>query len=391
LRTRIAKAAASIAVITAAAAAIHSCTKHPEDKAPANGVGLNQGARSEKSAPEAVATLPASQRRPTDVGSFPTRGASKAEFFKALAEYAAANGQAAVPNLKGLLNDADWQVRCAALRALAATGSEEAIQILKSYVSDQSGLEEAAQAAMALGDVPDPTISGFLLEKYRSVADEDLKSCLLETLAARPYGETVSFFQNFLTAPATDTDNKAEVLRALGFHGTAPNETLLTHVFDKDPVIRAAAFDALAFRRDQALGQALIQRLPAENDASARQSLYKALAAQSDLAPGNLEALARAEKLAGPKIRANHAWASSIARQRQDTGNVANFERIAIPELMREALENPDPGEQRAALQALAASRIPAAASALATISQTTRSPRLSSLASQLSTAIAPK
>jgi hypothetical protein len=74
-----------------------------------------------------------------------------------------------------------------------------------------------------------------------------------------------------------------------------------------------------------------------------------------------------------------------------DAADIAKFERMAIPELMREALENPDPGEQRAALQALAASRNSAAASTLATISRTTRSPRLSSLASQLSQAIAPK
>jgi hypothetical protein len=375
----------------AATAAIHSCTKQPHEQAQAQAARQRQGASPQKNATVGIAKFTPDYRQSTDVDSFPTRGASKAEFFKALAEYAQANGQAAVPDLKALLNDADWQVRCAALRALAATGSEEAIQILKSYVSDQIGLEEAAQASMALGDVPDPAISGFLMERYRSVSDEDLKSCLLETLAARPYGETVSFFQDFLTAPATDTDSKAEILRALGFHGTAPNEILLTHVFDKDPVIRAAAFDAIAFRRDQALGQSLVQRLPAESDASARQSLYKALAAQSDLAPENLEALARAESLAGPKIRANYAWASSIARRGPDAANVATFERIAIPELMREALENPDPGEQRAALQALAASRIPAAASALETISQTTRSPRLSSLASELSKAIAPK
>lgn len=382
--------ATTAVVAVATAASVHTCSKNPAAHTPPAAAGQSAPANPKKNLTAVAEPLsPGKAEQSGDIG-FPVEGTSKAEYFKALAEYGAANGPAAVPRLRELLNDPDWQVRCAALRALAATGSAEAVSILKSYVSDQSGLEEAAQATLALGDVPDPSVSGFLMEKYRSITKEDLRNCLLETLASRPYGETASFFQGLLTSPSVDAEKKGEMLRALGFHRTVPNEILLTHIYDKDPAIRAASFDAIAFRQDQLLGQTLVARLASETDSSARQSLYNAMAAQRDLAPYQLERIANAEVQTGPKIRAYKAWAAAIARN-SDAGAAAKFDSIAIPDLVHEALVNPDPGEQRAALQALAASRIPAAASALETISQTTRSPRLSSLASQLSQAIAPK
>jgi hypothetical protein len=319
----------------------------------------------------------------------PVYEGSKAQFFKLLSEYAYAGGAAAVPFLREYLDHPDWEFRCAALRALAATGSAEAVAILQDYVSEERPLEEAAQAVLALGDLPDPRLTNFLLDKYQTVTDLELQACLLETLAARPYSETVGFFQSHLASPGVDAESKATALRALGFHQSAPIEAILPHLSAGDVTIRAAAYDALAARPDHALGQMLVARLAAEIDVGARQSLYGALAFQGDLSSAELQQLALREAAVGPKIRAHRAWGASLARNPEPV-HVHEFARLAIPELKRQALGHPDPGEQRAALQALAAARTTAAAEALAQISRSSPSPRLAALAAELSLAIGP-
>ena len=320
----------------------------------------------------------------------PEQPLSKAGYFKRMAEYALANGHAAVAQLKQYLLHPDWEYRCAALRALAATGSEEAKTILREYVSDERTIEESAQAALALSELPDPSITAFLIGKYRTISNLELRSCLIDTLASRPYEEVGAFFQDFLTSAATDPESKAMAIRALGFYHTSPTETLLTRVFDTDVNIREAAYDALSYRSDQNHGQVLLARLPIEADPGARQSLYGALSAQTDLSAAQLGDLAMKETASGPRIRAQQAWAKAVSRSgaKEDADS---FTKLAVPELLEQALNNPDPGEQRAALQALATSRTPAAAAALETISKSSPGPRLSALASKLAEAIATK
>jgi len=67
------------------------------------------------------------------------------------------------------------------------------------------------------------------------------------------------------------------------------------------------------------------------------------------------------------------------------------FNAEAVPRLVSEALTNPDPGEQRAALQALAMARTPESAAALRKISQESKSPRLSRLAAAMAEKITQK
>lgn len=80
---------------------------------------------------------------------------------------------------------------------------------------------------------------------------------------------------------------------------------------------------------------------------------------------------------------------ASVGRS-QDSIDRMEFANSAVPLLVENALSNPDPGEQRAALQALASSRTPEAQKALQTISQKTSSQNLSKLAQSLSEKIKP-
>jgi hypothetical protein len=70
---------------------------------------------------------------------------------------------------------------------LACTGSPEAAQILASYINNEASVEESAQAAMALGSMDTPGATQSLLQKYAENPAETLRSCLLDTLASRPY------------------------------------------------------------------------------------------------------------------------------------------------------------------------------------------------------------
>jgi hypothetical protein len=62
------------------------------------------------------------------------------------------------------------------------------------------------------------------------------------------------------------------------------------------------------------------------------------------------------------------------------------FDAEAVPRLVDEALKNSDPGEQRAALQALAMARTAGSRSGLEKIAQETASPQLSKLAAAMAT-----
>jgi len=67
------------------------------------------------------------------------------------------------------------------------------------------------------------------------------------------------------------------------------------------------------------------------------------------------------------------------------------FDAEAVPRLLAEALKNPDPGEQRAALQALAMARTEASIAALKEIGQETTSPGLKRIADGLAGRISRK
>lgn len=80
----------------------------------------------------------------------------------------------------------------------------------------------------------------------------------------------------------------------------------------------------------------------------------------------------------------------SVGRS-QDSIDRMEFANSAVPLLVENALSNPDPGEQRAALQALASSRTLEAQKALESIAEKTSSQSLSKLAKSLSENIPPK
>lgn len=311
------------------------------------------------------------------------QGLALGKYFEELMRFGARYGASAVPYMQALLSNPDWQIRAAVLRALGATGTAEAQAILKKTIRPDAVLEDAAQATLTLGEMGDPTITAWLREKWQSVPEGDLKRCLLDTLASRPYAQTADFFPTLLKSSSLDSEAKALVLSNLGFHQEAPLSLLTPFLGSKDEALRGGAYDALACRPEARLGQQLLRLSGQENDASLRRKAYEAAGHQLDTTPLEMAAVVAGESDPSARLRAERAWGMTVGRT-DNQEDRRRFDTEAVPRLVDEALKNSDPGEQRAALQALAMARTTGSRSGLEKIAQETTSPQLSKLAAAM-------
>ncbi len=311
------------------------------------------------------------------------KGLTLGRYFEELMRFGSQHRASAVPYLQGLLNDPDWQIRAAVLRALGATGTAEAQGILKQTIRPDAVLEDAAQATLTLGEMGDPTITAWLREKWQSVPEGDLKRCLLDTLASRPYAQTADFFPTLLKSSSLDSEAKALVLSNLGFHQEAPLSLLTPFLGSKDEALRGGAYDALACRPEARLGSQLISLSAQENDASLRRKAYEAAGHQLDTTPLEMAAVVAGESDPAARLRAERAWGMTVGRT-DNQEDRRRFDTEAVPRLVDEALKNSDPGEQRAALQALAMARTSESKVALQRIASESTSPQLSKLAAAM-------
>ena len=315
------------------------------------------------------------------------RQGKKNIFFGQMADFARRYGTDAIPRLKEFLQDPDWEVRCAALRALGLIESEETKTILLGYIREDVSVEESAQASLTLGEMNDPRVTPLLVAKFEEVKGEDLRRALLDSLTGRPFDQTSGFFREYLNSPGTPSEEKGHILAGLGFHQSAPAGMLAGFITDPDENVRQGAYEGLAARREARYGQMLLGRISQEQDPALREKVYEAAGAQEDTLPAQMAAVARQESDPAARLRANRAWAMTIGR----TANVEDrrrFNQEAVPWLLQEALQNPDPGEQRAALQALAMARTEASGLALEKIAQETSSSGLRQLATALAAKI---
>jgi HEAT repeat protein len=302
-----------------------------------------------------------------------------------MANYAMRYGKDAIPQLLKFLKDPDWEVRCAGLRALGLIEGEESKKILMGYIQDGVSVEEAAQAALALGGMEDPAVTPLLLKKIGEIKKGDVQKALMDALTGRPYGQTASFFQKYLNSTTVTGEQKGSALAGLGFHQSAPVELLASFVSNPDEDVRAGAYQGLATRREAQYGQMLLGRLSMEQDPALRQNVYEAAGAQQDTLPSQLASASQQEADPAARLWAERAWGMTVGRT-DNQEDRRRFDAEAVPRLVVEALQNPDPGEQRAALQALAMAQTAGSRSGLEKIAQETTSPQLSKLAAAMAT-----
>lgn len=291
-------------------------------------------------------------------------------------------GAEAVAFLKTALNDPDQEVRRAAMRGLGRTETAEAELILMAYAKDGVAIEESTEAALVLGQMTNPAVTGKIENLLSQARDPVLRDHLVDALAGRPWEQTSRFFTEHLNNPNVSSEEKQNALAMLGMRDTAPAGVLTGALGDSKEEVRAGAYQGLAWRNETAASQKIRISLLRETDAGVRSLGYEAWGNQIDASRG--EILGEYRKEASPKVRlrALGAWARVYGRS--PTADEP-FLSEAISSLEQVAMADQDPGERKEALVGLEATRTKEGNDALQRIAKGNSNQRIRELANRLS------
>lgn len=308
---------------------------------------------------------------------------ARGELVKALQKFGR-HGEGALALLEEFLSADMQEVRRAAMRGLAMTESPKAIARLKSFLREDLAIEESTEAVLALGHMKSPAVTPLLETALGQIKESVLREHLLDSMAARPWSQTVPFIEGFLAQGQAPSSEKQNLLRMLGLEDSVNADYLGRYLTSTDEALRLGGYQGLALASDSKLSAPLIEQLSAELDASTRLLIYEALGNQLDGDPVALLALASSENDASAKLRALKAWTDVAGRQELQLEPSPTI--LASLELLRQtAMDCPDYGERRVALFALGALRAdPAVQNILTSISKTSTSPKIQALAGGL-------
>jgi HEAT repeat protein len=290
-------------------------------------------------------------------------------------------GQEALPLLRAALNDPDQEIRRAALRGLGRTETTEAENLLVGYGKDGVAIEESTEAALVLGQMKNPAVTGRLQGLLGQARDPVLREHLVDGLAGRPWDQTQVFFSEHLQNPNITAEEKQNALAMLGMRDTAPAEFLMQALGKGQEEIRAGAYQGLAWRNETAASKNIRRALTRETDPGMRALAYEAWGNQQDGQRSEILADYRRETDAEVKLRALKAWARVYGRNSSATDP---FLVEAVTHLEQVAMTDRDPGERREALLALQATRSQVAREALQRIAENNSLGRVRDLAKDL-------
>ena len=286
-------------------------------------------------------------------------------------------GAEALPWLRAALNDPDQEIRRAAMRGLGRTETAEAEAILVSYAKDGVAIEESTEAALVLGQMASPGVTGKLQELLRQSRDSVLREHLVDALAGRPWEQTQGFFSGHLRNANVAAEEKQNALAMLGMRDTAPAGVLTGALGDSNEEVRAGAYQGLAWRNETMESAKVRSSLKRETDSGLRSLAYEAWGNQLDANRSEILATYRSETDEGVKLRALKAWAQAYGRTR----GTDSFIPQAVHSLEQVAMNDRDPGERRQALLALKALGREESRAALLRISETNSLQRVRDLA----------
>jgi HEAT repeat protein len=292
-------------------------------------------------------------------------------------------GQEALPLLRTALNDPDQEIRRAALRGLGRTETAEAENLLVVYAKDGVAIEESTEAALVLGQMKNPAVTGKLQGLLGQARDPVLREHLVDGLAGRPWEQTQVFFSGHLRNPNIAGEEKQNALAMLGMRDTAPAQFLTQALGDgQEEIIRAGAYQGLAWRNETAESKNIRRALALETDPGIRALAYEAWGNQQDGQRSEILADYRREIDAEVNLRALKAWARVYG---QNSSSPDPFLAEAVTRLEQVAMTDRDPGERREALLALQATRSEVGREALKRIAEKNSLKRVRELARKMS------
>ena len=312
---------------------------------------------------------------------FYTTPRGKANYLQLLEGYGF-RGSEAVPYLRAILNDPDQEIRRAALRGLGRTETAEAELILTTYAKDGVAIEESTEAALVLGQMGSPAVTGKLQELLRQAQEPVLREHLVDGLAGRPWKQTQPFFSAHLRNQNVPLEEKQNALAMLGMRDTAPAGVLMGALGDSNEEVRAGAYQGLAWRNETMESAKVRSSLKRETDSGLRGLAYEAWGNQIDAKCSEIQADYQKETQPEVQLRALKAWARAYGRKPAE-GN--SFATEAIGRLEQVAMNDRDPGERKEALMGLQAVGSMESKDALGRIAVNNSSARIRNLAKSMS------
>jgi HEAT repeat protein len=291
-------------------------------------------------------------------------------------------GTEAVAFLKTALNDPDQEVRRAAMRGLGRTETPEAESILISYAKDGIAIEESTEAALVLGQMTNPAVTGKVENLLSQARDPVLRDHLVDALAGRPWEQTSRFFTEHLKNPNIGLEEKQNALAMLGMRDTAPAGILTGALGDSKEEVRAGAYQGLAWRDETMESARVRSSLKRETDSGLRGLAYEAWGNQMDAKCSEIQADYRKETQPEVQLRALKAWARAYGRQPVEGDS---FATEALGRLEQVAMNDRDPGERKEALMGLQAVGSTESKDALGRIAVNNSSARIRNLAKSMS------
>jgi hypothetical protein len=250
------------------------------------------------------------------------------------------------------------------------------------YAKDGVAIEESTEAALVLGQMTNPAVTGKVENLLSQARDPVLRDHLVDALAGRPWEQTSRFFTEHLKNPNIGVEEKQNALAMLGMRDTAPAVFLTDALGDAREEIRAGAYQGLAWRNDTAESEKIRSSLLRETDSGLRSLGYEAWGNQSDASRDEILANYRKETSPEVRLRALKAWARTYGRN-PTAGEL--FLPEAVSRLEQVAMTDRDPGERREALKALQVTRTKEGNEALQRIGEGNSDHRIRELAYRLS------
>ena len=265
----------------------------------------------------------------------------------------------AAARLRELLEAEDPDVATGAIRAVAARGSDDALELLAAVLREPAHAGAVrAEAAHALGRLDDPRATPLLVELLAASPDEAWAAALLGGLAAQPISRSEPFLRAYLESSEVPLDLRIAAVRALEQGGAAVVPLLLETTREaRAPELRAAAVAAVAATADPAALGALLAAAREEPHPAVRADLYAALATAPELARERADAYAlvgavTADPSPQARVEGSRLLARVLAADR-DPGLERAFDEALVPWLESQAAAGAPGADPLVAVEAL--------------------------------------
>jgi len=288
------------------------------------------------------------------------------------------------PLLLTLAHDADETTARGAMRGLAALGDAAATGVLASSLFDEKkSTALRTEAALALGGVQESAALDALTRAVREIRDETLLNHVLDGLGHRPFAETEATFREFLKRDDLTTASRVAAIEALGHVPDSATTFLLGYATDPSQELRAAAGWALTTADNPGdIGPQLLGWLQQESDPAVRLRLYQALSHQDVVALATVLPSIQRETDADARVAGLGLLADALRTDGHPDAS-RYFDSTAVAELKNTALTSNRLDQSLAAIMALDRAGTPAALTALGDIAQHPADPACRAAAQQ--------